>query len=449
MQSINKYPKYKPSGIPWLGDVPDHWECSKLRSILFSVSKKNCPNLPLLSVVREKGVIVRNISDDSENHNVIPEDLTNYKVVNPGQFAMNKMKAWQGSYGISKFEGIVSPAYFVFNLRKVEPSFFHVAMRSKVLIPFFAAASDGIRVGQWDLSMSRMREIPFFVPLKTEQTQIARFLNWKTSQINKFIKAKKRILELLKEQIDLYLYGKIETSDMSTFLNWDNSFPEVWQLTKAKRLFSEINIKNQSDKELLAVTQDRGVVLKKECLQNYVSPSGSLDGLKLVRENDFVISLRSFQGGIEYSNYEGIVSPAYNIIYLNRQYNSSEYQKYFKYLFKTKPFISQLNTIISGIRDGKNINYSDFAEILLPLPPIDYLKSFMHLLDNFESYKQRFQIEKMLLDEFKNRLISDVVTGKVDVRDIEVPEVIEYIEEDILEKENEELEEMEGEIDNV
>lgn len=152
---IKPYSLMKDSGVPWLGEVPEHWEARKLRQILNQNTQRNRPDLPLLSVVREKGVIKRDINSKDENYNYIPDDLSNYKVVRSGQFAMNKMKAWQGSYGISKYDGIISPAYFVFDVDGVEVDFFHVAIRSKAYVPFFTQASDGVRIGQWDLSRTR------------------------------------------------------------------------------------------------------------------------------------------------------------------------------------------------------------------------------------------------------------------------------------------------------
>ena len=118
---LKPYPTMKESGIEWLGDVPEHWDVHKLRSILTGVTERNRPELPLLSVVREKGIILRDVANMDENHNFIPDDLTNYKVVHKGQFAMNKMKAWQGSYGVSRHAGIVSPAYFIFDISEVTP----------------------------------------------------------------------------------------------------------------------------------------------------------------------------------------------------------------------------------------------------------------------------------------------------------------------------------------
>lgn len=166
----------KYSGVEWLGDIPAHWTTIKLRQILRPFSEKNHPDLPLLSVAREQGVIVRDVEDKDSNHNFIPDDLSGYKLVKKGQFAMNKMKAWQGSYGISNYTGIVSPAYFVFDVDFDNLEYFHYAIRSKVYVNFFAQASDGIRVGQWDLDMDKMKEIPFIVPPTDEQRAIVEYL---------------------------------------------------------------------------------------------------------------------------------------------------------------------------------------------------------------------------------------------------------------------------------
>ena len=192
--------KLKPSGVEWIGDIPEHWEAIKLRNLLKPVSSRNRPDLPLLSVVREKGVIVRDVDDLEGNHNFIPDDLSNYRVVLKGQFAMNKMKAWQGSYGVSDFDGIVSPAYFVFEmLGKVQPEFFHLAIRSKTYVPFFIKASDGVRIGQWDLSIPRMKEIPFFIPSPEEQGEIVGFVREQHSAIDQTITRAEREIELMRE----------------------------------------------------------------------------------------------------------------------------------------------------------------------------------------------------------------------------------------------------------
>ena len=208
----------KDSGVKWLGDIPAHWNTIKLRQILHPVSIKNHPELPLLSVVRERGVIIRDVDDKEANHNYVPDDLSGYKMVKKGQFAMNKMKAWQGSYGVSDYTGIVSPAYFIFDIDFDNLKYFHYAIRSKVYVNFFAQASDGIRVGQWDLQMDKMKEIPFIVPPADEQIQIVEYIE---SGLPKYddaicvLREEIRGLEELKTKlISDVVTGKIDVRDV-------------------------------------------------------------------------------------------------------------------------------------------------------------------------------------------------------------------------------------------
>jgi len=168
---LTPYPAMKGSGVPWLGAVPVHCDTRKLRNVLRRVTERNQPDFPLLSVVRDEGVILRDTTSTDENHNFIPDDLSNYKVVRAGQFAMKKMKAWQGSYGVSQHEGIVSPAYYVFDLAGVEGHFFHTAIRSRAYVPAFAQASDGVRIGQWDLAEAGMREISLDLDAAPEEAE--------------------------------------------------------------------------------------------------------------------------------------------------------------------------------------------------------------------------------------------------------------------------------------
>lgn len=208
----------KDSGIEWIGQIPIHWNVIRLRGILSPVSIKNHPELPLLSVVREKGVIVRDVKDKESNHNFIPDDLSGYKVVQAGQFVMNKMKAWQGSYGISPYTGIVSPAYFVFDVNVKNKDYFHYSIRSKVYVNFFAQASDGIRVGQWDLNISKMKDIPFIVPSEEEQTLIIDYIK-RTSKdievaITRFLNEIKLLQEYRTRLISDVVTGKVDVRDI-------------------------------------------------------------------------------------------------------------------------------------------------------------------------------------------------------------------------------------------
>ncbi|WP_097558681.1 restriction endonuclease subunit S [Escherichia coli] len=214
-QGLDPNVPMKDSGVDWIGKIPAHWDLVKLGSCLSPVSVKNCSELPLLSITREQGVIERDVDDKESNHNFIPDDLSGYKKLEKGQFGMNKMKAWQGSYGVSKFTGIVSPAYFIFDFTKaINPEFFNWAIRSKLYVSFFGSASDGVRIGQWDLSKARMKVIPFVLPSEEEQLLIAKHLDEKLEQVDVAIKIKLQQIERLREYrsslINSAVTGKIK-----------------------------------------------------------------------------------------------------------------------------------------------------------------------------------------------------------------------------------------------
>ena len=163
------------------------------------VSDKGHPEEQLLSIVREQGVIIRDIDSLEENHNFIPDDLSGYKLVKIGQFAINKMKSWQGSYGVSSYQGIVSPAYYVCELNFSNKRFFNEAIRSKVYVPFFTQYSKGIRVGQWDLSPIGLKSIPFIEPPVEEQQDIVEYIDRKTTEIDRLVVELTYQAEYLKE----------------------------------------------------------------------------------------------------------------------------------------------------------------------------------------------------------------------------------------------------------
>lgn len=189
----------KESGIEWIGQIPAHWEITQLRKYLRLFSDKGHPDMDLLSVTREQGVIVRDITSKEENHNFIPDDLSGYKLIQKGQFAINKMKAWQGSYGVSKYKGIVSPAYYTCELNNIDTEYFDVAIRSQAYIGFFTKYSKGIRSGQWDLSPDALKSIPFVEPPIVEQRAIVSYITEISEKIDSYITKLKEEINYLQE----------------------------------------------------------------------------------------------------------------------------------------------------------------------------------------------------------------------------------------------------------
>ncbi|QTR50921.1 restriction endonuclease subunit S [Candidatus Thiothrix anitrata] len=425
MNTFPKYETYKNSGIEWLGKIPDSWELTKLGTCLTLVSKKNRADLPLLSITREQGVIERDIEDAESNHNFIPDDLSGYKVLEQGQFGMNKMKAWQGSYGVSKHTGIVSPAYFVFDFAKViDPIFFNWAIRSKLYVSYFGSASDGVRIGQWDLSKSRMKAIPFLLPSPEEQTAIAHFLDQKTAQIDAAIVIKEQQIALLKERKQILIQQAVTQGLDPTVpmkdsgVEWIEEIPAHWEMKKVKHLFRMImeSSEKNNNHELLSVYTDIGVKPRRE-LEERGNKASTTDGYWFVKKGDIVVNkLLAWMGAIGLSEYDGVTSPAYDILRPKVEMNGYFYH----FLFRSDFCSSELKRHSRGIMDMRLRLYFDkFGLVEVPYPSateqnkiIDFLNiNLIKMDEGIDLIKQ--QIEK--LREYKTTLINSAVTGKIRV----------------------------------
>lgn len=193
-------------------------------------------------------------------------------------------------------------------------------------------------------------------------------------------------------------------------VQWLGEIPSHWELLKMKYAFKERSEKNHPNEEPLCATQSRGVIPQSLYEGRVVVVNKGFEGLKLVKVGDFVISLRSFQGGIEYAYYQGIISAAYTVL----QPKESDMAPYFKYMFKSHDYIQLLQTCVTGIREGQNINYPLLAKKAVPIPPMEeqhaivsYLDTKCSKLDTFISNKEK---EITLLQEMKQRVIADAVT---------------------------------------
>lgn len=164
--------------------------------------------------------------------------------------------------------------------------------------------------------------------------------------------------------------------------------------------------------------QDVGVVPRSSLDRKVVMPEGSTNGYKLVEPGDFVISLRSFEGGLEYSKFKGLVSPAYTVLASKRPIVDDFYRHY----FKSTDFIRRLAVAVIGIRDGKQISYEDFAFLRLPYPSVLEQQEIAQLLNAAEVIIQKQKVELLLLKQEKTALMSQLLTGKrrVNMPDVEV-----------------------------
>ena len=201
-------------------------------------------------------------------------------------------------------------------------------------------------------------------------------------------------------------------------VKWIGNIPQHWEVKrKIKYIFKERSEKNHPNEQPLCSTQKYGVIPQSMYENRVVVVNKGFENLKLVKKGDFVISLRSFQGGIEYAHYQGIISAAYTILELI--YDGLDAQ-YVRHLFKSHPFIMLLQSCVTGIREGQNINYDLLRKNCLPIPPIEEQQAIVDYIDTktakIDLMKDGIKSEIEKLKEYKQRLISDVVTGKVCVK---------------------------------
>lgn len=420
-----RYDAYKPSGSKWLEEIPSHWHLEKLGPLLRPVSIKGQPDLPLLSITRQHGVIVRDVDDQDANHNFIPDDLSGYKVIKPGQFGMNKMKAWQGSYGVSKYLGLVSPAYFIFDFtREVLPEFFHVAIRSRLYVSFFAGASDGVRVGQWDLSKPRMKAIPFMVPPPEEQASIAQFLGENSEKIDDAIESKEKQIALLEEYKRSTIRMALTGGSISrravrqSGIDWIGEIPSHWDVVPGLAVMREKKVSNKGMKQDRVLSLSYGdIVIKSDEKMHGLMPE-SFETYQIVNRGDVIVRCTDLQNDqtslrTGLSRHDGIITSAYLNLNAINGYLPEFLHLYLHYLDISKAIYK----FGSGLR--QNLSWEDFKRlpvILLPLREqqeiVDFVARQSEKIDQAISYQKELIKQ---LSVYRATLIDATVTGKIKV----------------------------------
>ena len=443
-----RYEKYKKSISLFLEEIPFHWKETYLSHAYSLSSDTGHTEEQLLSVFLDKGVVSYSSTDQKQVHKP-SEDMSKYQLVNPGDFVINNQQAWRGSVGISRYKGIVSPAYYIWRPREDNnPYYMNYLFRDHYIIDQFVLASKGVGSIQRQVYVPYMKRIILSIPPREEQNQIVRYLDWQVSKINKLIHGYQRQIKLLEERrqtvIDRAVTKGVRQGRQmhSIQANWMGDIPADWKMIPSKRLFLESKERKHPDDKPATASQKYGIILQEDYMKSenkrIVIATQGLDDWKHVEPDNFVISLRSFQGGIERSEIFGCVTWHY-IVLLPQKY---VVPRYFKWLLKSKSYIKALQGTSEFIRDGQDLRYSNFVKVDLPLIPAseqeeiaDYIEQETAKIDRAIPVLEK-EIE--LLKEYRTRLISDVVTGQMDVRNVEVPEYTP--EEDIAEEAPEEQE---------
>ena len=417
--------KMKNSGIEWIGEIPEDWEVSKLKPFLQWKSVKGFGNETVLSLYRDFGILPKESRDD--NHNVTSLDMDSYKLVEIGDFVINKMKAWQGSMAISNYRGIVSPAYHVCSIKnsKIYKPYFHYLMRNKSYLPEYERLSSGLRIGQWDLSFEDFCQIKFIIPSFIEQQRIADFLDDKVSQIDSVISKTRETIEeykKLKQSIitEAVTKGLNPNAKMkNSGIEWIGEIPEEWECFYLSQIFTPVKNKNIGLIENNLLSLSYGKIIRKNIETTFGLLPENFEGYNIIQENDIVLRLTDLQNDhkslrVGIAKEKGIITSAY----LTLRNQTNKIAKYFYYLLHSFDIAKGFYGMGAGVRQGLNWNEVRSLRMIAPKDIFeqqqiaDYLDQKCSEIDNLITKKEQLVVE---LEAYKKSLIYEVVTGKREV----------------------------------
>jgi type I restriction enzyme S subunit len=424
---LKPYAEYKESGLPWLGEVPSHWTVLPA----FGAFK---PNKARNNGMKEKTVLSLSygrivIKPAEKLHGLVPESFESYQIVDPGDIVLRTTDLQNDHtslrVGMVRDRGIITSAYLALRcLSGVGPDygfqFLNVWDSSKAIYGY----GSGLRQ---NLDFSHFKRMPVPIPPPDEQAAIVRFLDWANGRLERAIRAKRKVIALLNEQKQAIIHRAVTRGiDPSAALKpsgiaWLGDIPAHWEVVRSRRLFSARKELARPDDIQLSATQAFGVIpqdeFERRVGRRVVKISMHLDKRKHVEQDDFVMSMRSFQGGLERAWADGAIRSSYVVL----KPSESVHEDFFTYVLKSQGYIGALQCTADFIRDGQDLTEANFRKVDLPLPPLAEQSSISEFIQNATSRlihdASRLEREVDLLREYRTRLVADVVTGKLDVRE--------------------------------
>lgn len=399
---------------PFSIEVPNGWKRVPMWTIATRKDRKGYPDAELLSVYREYGVIRKRDRDD--NHNVESEDLGNYKFVKEGDLVLNKMKTWQGSLGVSPYEGIVSPAYFTCELSKdIHPPFIHYLLRSQPYIAMYGAASKGIRVGQWDLPFEEFRDLPVLLPEIENQQKIAVYLDQVNSRIDTSIELIKRLGVELKELRASVIDSLFPFAGSRNFEDFHQIKEHSdWQVCALGRLGKRVSQKGFSRLEPLSVYLNLGVIPRSSRNDNKNELGADLSNYQRVQKGDLVFNkLRTWQGGFGVAQQEGIVSPAYFVFRIDQ---GKVLPEFVDLLFKSPVYLSEITRFTKWMPPSQfDTSWDDLKNLLCVFPTISMQEKILEkskVVEHVRLLEGKLNFLLGRVEELRNSIITGAVTGR-------------------------------------
>lgn len=393
------------------GITPTTWTPACLGNIYTERREPGNESLPLLTVSIHSGVSDGELDEDELPKKVKRiEDKSQYKRAATGDLVFNMMRAWQGAIGTVRTEGMVSPAYIVAKPNgKVYPPFMDYYMKAPRMVGMINRQSYGVTDFRKRLYWDSFAPIPCVLPPVREQRKIAEIL----STQDKAIELQARKIEELKRFKKGCLEKMFPRKGQKVPEKRFPGFTDDWEQRKAKELFVSTADKGYPELPVLSATQDRGMIRRDENSINIFHDKKNEAGYKRVLPGQFVIHLRSFQGGFAHSAIEGITSPAYTVFgFSESEKHDSEY---WKYVFTSKSFIQRLETVTYGIRDGRSISYEEFLTLDFVYPSKAEQTAIARYLDKLSDLIVLHQRKLEEMKKQKKALMQLLLTGIVRV----------------------------------
>ena len=437
--NMKNYPAYKTSGVEWLSDVPTHWKVRPNRAVFTEVNQRGYPDEQILSVTIGEGVILQQaLLQEGHQKDSSRVDKSDYKLVHPCDIVYNKMRAWQGAIGGSKYRGIVSPAYIIQRPNSgVDPLYFHHLFRT----PGFAIEAErwsyGIASDMWSLRAEHFKMIHCLLPPLSEQRAIVRYLDYVGKRIRRYIHAKERLIERLAKGRQAVI-ARAVTKGLDTAAQlkpagvpWLGDLPAHWQVRRLKTV-AELRVSNvdkhtKEGESPVHLCNYVDVYNNDQITQAmaFMSATASEDEIERFRlKQDDVLITKDSEAWDDIGVPALVVESADDLLSgyhlaLLRPY-AQTLGAYLALALQSKACAYQFHVRASGVtRYG--LTRTEIQSILIPLPPLSEQRAIVEHVNRATARiddaiaRARRQVE--LMQEYRTRLVVDVVTGKLDVRE--------------------------------
>lgn len=412
----------KYSGIDSIGDIPSNWDVTRIKNIITLRSEKNSGDRELLSVYLDRGVIAYSESTGMQVHKP-SADLSNYQNVHVGDFVLNNQQAWRGSVGVSRHEGIISPAYYVYKMSKEKccPDYMNFLLRDSSMVQQYETSSRGVGTIQRNIYGLWFLNSLVILPPLDEQNAIAAFLSDKCDEIDGLVRDIQNQIDSL-EQYKRSVITETVTKGMDptaercdSGIKWIGMIPSHWEIIRGKYILTYMQKPFREDDGVITCFRDGEVTLRSNRREEGFTMSDKEIGYQGIDVGDLVVhGMDGFAGSIGISDSRGKASPVLNVL------DTKQNKRYIMYYLRSMAYSDVFLALATGIRVRScDLRWNKLAELLYPIPPLEEQQAIVDHIDsviektNAVIADKKAQLE--ILDEYKKSLIFEYVTGKKEV----------------------------------